>query len=98
MRTVSSSRSSKSIAPDASLRRSYSRKTPAIRSSGIGGSWALRAPPEGLRRGRRGAIQAVAVGLRGEPPVLGPLDLGREVAGRTEAIRRRQRVPDLTQQ
>ena len=51
-----------------------------------------------LRDRRLVAVQPVAVGLRGQPPVLRPLDLGGEVARRPEAVRRRQRVPDLAQQ
>ena len=51
-----------------------------------------------LRDRRLVAVEPVAVGLRRQPRVLGPLDLGREVARGPEAVRRRQRVPDLAQE
>jgi len=43
-------------------------------------------------------VEPPAVGERGEAAVLGPLDLGREVARRPEAEGSRQTVPDLPEQ
>ena len=65
------------------MRRSYSRED---------------AHHQVLRDRRLVAVQGAAIGVGCQPPVLGPLDLGREVAGGPEAERARQRVADLAQQ
>src|SRR5215212_3744930 len=50
-----------------------------------------------VRNRRLVAVQAAAVGLGGQPPVLRPLDFGREVDGGPELVRHRQHVADLPQ-
>ena len=52
-------------------------------------------PAHQVRRDRRlVAAELREVAVRRDPAVLGPLDLGREVAGGTELVRPRQRVRD----